>query len=47
MSWRGAADTSVVAFAVTIATAAALLTTRLHPLIFLAAGGLLGLAGAI
>jgi chromate transporter len=40
-----AADHSVLAFAITAATAAAVLTTRIHPLWLLAAGGLLGIAG--
>jgi chromate transporter len=41
------ADTSFVAFAVTIVTAAALYFTRLHPLLFMAAGAALGLVGLI
>jgi chromate transporter len=40
-----AADHSVMAFAVTAATAAIVLSTRIHPLWLLGAGGLLGLAG--
>jgi chromate transporter len=40
-----AADHSVVAFVVTAATAATVLTTRIHPLWLLGAGGLLGLTG--
>ena len=41
------ADTSFVAFAITVLTAAALYLTRLHPLLFMAAGAALGLAGLI
>jgi len=41
------ADHSIGAFAITAATAAIVLTTRIHPLWVLAAGGLLGLAGWI
>jgi chromate transporter len=40
-----AADRSIVAFAVTAATAAVVLATRIHPLWLLGAGGLLGLTG--
>ena len=40
-----AADHSVLAFVITAATAATVLSTRIHPLWLLAAGGLLGLAG--
>jgi chromate transporter len=40
-----AADHSVLAFVITAATAAVVLTTRIHPLWILAAGGVLGLAG--
>jgi chromate transporter len=40
-----AADHSALAFVITAATAGAVLTTRIHPLWLLAAGGLLGLAG--
>ncbi|HKW37520.1 MAG TPA: chromate transporter [Burkholderiales bacterium] len=40
-----AADHSVLAFAITAATSATVLTTRIHPLWLLAAGGLLGIAG--
>ena len=40
-----AADHSAPAFAVTAATAAIVLTTRIHPLWLLAGGGLLGLSG--
>ena len=40
-----AADHSALAFVVTAATAAVVLTTRIHPLWLLATGGLLGLAG--
>ena len=40
-----AADHSALAFAITAATAGIVLTTRIHPLWLLAAGGLLGLAG--
>lgn len=41
------ADTSLVAFAITVVTAAALLHTRLHPLVFLAGGAALGVAGLV
>jgi chromate transporter len=40
-----AADHSILAFAVTAATAATVLATRIHPLWLLGAGGLLGIAG--
>jgi chromate transporter len=40
-------DTSIAALALTLATAVALTLTRLHPLIFLAAGAALGAAGLI
>ncbi len=40
-----AADHSPLAFAVTAGTAGTALTTKIHPLWLLAAGGLLGLAG--
>jgi chromate transporter len=40
-----AADHSALAFAITAATAGIVLTTRIHPLWLLAAGGLLGLGG--
>jgi chromate transporter len=40
-----AADHSALAFIVTAATAGIVLTTRIHPLWLLAAGGLLGLTG--
>jgi chromate transporter len=40
-----AADRSVLAFAITAATAGIVLTTRIHPLWLLGAGGLLGLTG--
>jgi chromate transporter len=40
-----AADHSVAAFAVTAATVAVVMTTRIHPLWLMAAGGLLGLSG--
>ena len=40
-----AADHSALAFAITAATAGIVLTTRIHPLWVLAAGGLLGLGG--
>jgi chromate transporter len=40
-----AADRSVVAFGITAATAGIVLTTRIHPLWLLGAGGLLGVAG--
>jgi chromate transporter len=42
-----AADTGPGALAVTLATAAALVLTRLHPFIFLAAGAVLGIVGVI
>ena len=42
-----ASDTGIVAVVVTIASALALLYTRIHPLLFLAAGALLGIAGLI
>ena len=42
-----AADTGVVAVALTLVTAAALTLTRLHPFVFLAAGAALGAAGLI
>ena len=41
------ADTSVMAFLITTGTAAALFCTRLHPLLFLAAGAAFGLAGLV
>ncbi len=41
------ADTGIVAAAITLATAAAVYLTRLHPLIFLAIGAALGAAGLI
>jgi chromate transporter len=41
------ADTSAAAFLITISTAIALFYTRLHPLLFLAAGAAVGLAGLI
>ncbi len=41
------ADTSVVAVAITLGTAAALYFTRLHPLIFFALGAALGAAGLV
>lgn len=41
------ADTTFGAFAVTVITAAAVYVTRIHPLVFLGAGGLLGLAGLL
>lgn len=40
-----AADHSALALVITAATAGTVLTTRIHPLWLLAAGGLLGLAG--
>ena len=40
-----AADHSWLAFVITAATAGTVLTTKIHPLWLLAAGGLLGLAG--
>lgn len=40
-----AADHSLLALVITAATAGTVLTTRIHPLWLLAAGGLLGLAG--
>ena len=39
------ADASIAAFALTAATAAAMLATRINPLWFFAAAGLMGLAG--
>jgi chromate transporter len=42
-----AADTGVVAIALTLVTAAALALTRMHPFVFLAAGAALGAAGLI
>ena len=42
-----AADTSFGTFAITVVTAASVYATRLHPLLFLAGGAALGLAGAI
>lgn len=42
-----AADTSIMAFVVTAVTALALFCTRLHPLLFMAGGAVLGLAGLI
>ena len=42
-----AAGTSAAAAIVTLATAVALTLTRLHPILFLAAGGALGAAGLI
>jgi chromate transporter len=42
-----AADTSLVAVALTLATAAAMTFTRVHPLLFLAIGAGLGAAGLI
>lgn len=41
------ADTSLAALLITLTTAAALFYTRLHPLLFLAAGAALGLAGLV
>jgi chromate transporter len=41
------ADTSFGAFALTVITAAGVCATRIHPLAFLGAGGLLGLAGLL
>jgi chromate transporter len=41
------ADTNLVAVGVTLVTAAALTFTRIHPILFLAAGGVLGLVGLI
>jgi len=41
------ADTSLVAAGVTLVTAVALTFTRVHPILFLAAGGVLGLVGWI
>jgi chromate transporter len=40
-----ASDKSPAALAITLATAAAVYFTRIHPLLFLAAGAVLGLAG--
>jgi chromate transporter len=42
-----AVDTSVVAFAITAATAVGLFFTRVHPILFLAAGAALGVAGLV
>jgi chromate transporter len=39
------ADTTFVAFAVTVITTVAMYFTKVHPLLFLAGGGALGLAG--
>ena len=41
------ADTSAAAFAITAVTAVAVYTTRIHPLMFLAGGAALGLAGLV
>ncbi len=41
------ADSSFLAFAVTAVTAAAVFLTRIHPLVFLAVGAALGLAGML
>ena len=41
------ADTTVTAFAITVVTAACVFTTRLHPVVFLAAGAALGAAGFV
>jgi chromate transporter len=41
------ADTSYAAVAVTLVTAAALYATKVHPILFLAAGAALGLAGLL
>lgn len=41
------ADTSYVAFVITVATAAGMYFTRIHPLLFLSAGAALGLAGLV
>jgi chromate transporter len=41
------ADTNVVAIAVTLGTAVAVSFTRIHPILFLAVGAALGLAGLI
>jgi chromate transporter len=42
-----AADTSLVAFGLTLAAAVTLTLTRLHPLLFLTAGAALGAAGLV
>ena len=42
-----AADHTVAAYAITIATMALVLTTRLHPLLYLAVGGALGAVGYV
>ncbi len=42
-----AADTGIVAVAITLATAAAVYLTRIHPLILLAIGAALGAAGLV
>jgi chromate transporter len=42
-----AVDTSLVAFAITIVTAVGLFFTRVHPILFLAAGAALGVAGLV
>jgi chromate transporter len=41
------ADTSLAALLITLITAAALFYTRLHPLVFLAAGAVFGLTGLV
>jgi chromate transporter len=41
------ADTGIVAVAITLATGAAVYMTRIHPLIFLAIGAVLGAAGLV
>jgi chromate transporter len=41
------ADHTWAALAITIVTVALTLATRLHPLVLLAAGGLLGVAGLV
>lgn len=43
----GTASTSYFAFALTVVSAALLYLTRINPLVFLALGGALGLAGAL
>lgn len=42
-----AADTSYVAFVITVLSSVGLYFTRVHPILFLAAGGALGLAGFV
>ncbi len=42
-----AVDTTFMAFAITVVTAAGLFATRIHPILFLAAGAALGAAGLV